>query len=260
MSTNKKPISEETMKQQSYFVVKSNEIIQHSRYSLSMRQNKMLLYLISKIKPGDNGDETYYVSMREFCKVCNIDTYGGFNISDAKRIMKTLRDWSMYLQTGDDEDILLSWITKVHRNGDVFAFSFTEDILPYLYNLKKHFTKYSLENVLAMKSKYGIRLYELLKSYEYLNINIEISLEDLHERLGVKKYKRYPDFRRYVLETAVDEINEYSDIEVKYETVQGSKRKTEAIVFSVTQPDIWQSSERMQRKRQRLEERGERGE
>lgn len=40
----------------------------------------------------------------------------------------------------------------------------------------------------------------------------------------IKSYNRFPDLRRYVLEPAMKEINEYTDIDVSYrEILKGRK-------------------------------------
>lgn len=243
------------MRRQSYFVAKSNEIIQHSRFSMTMQQNKILLYLISKIKPDDTGSEVYEISVREFCQVCNIVADSGKNTEDAKRAIKAVADKSVWVKQERGE-ILLRWLNRVKFNDEkrCFEVTFHEDMLPYLYDLREQYTQYSLENVLGMKSKYGVRLYELLKSYEHMEKEITFTLEDLRQRLDVRNYTRFPDFRRYVLEAALDDINEYSDIEVTYTTIQGAHRVTKCIIFTVTQPDVLQMCERIRHKRQRLEE------
>ena len=49
------PITEKNLdKERDYYVVKANQLITKSRYSLSLQQQKILLYFISQIKPEDN--------------------------------------------------------------------------------------------------------------------------------------------------------------------------------------------------------------
>lgn len=59
--------------QRGYMVVKGNTIIQKSRFALSAQQQKILLSMISKIKPEDKANQTYSFEIQEFCKLCNID-------------------------------------------------------------------------------------------------------------------------------------------------------------------------------------------
>ena len=54
-------------------VVKANELIQKSRFSLSLQQQKIVLYLISQITPFDEDFKLYEFSIIEFCRVSGID-------------------------------------------------------------------------------------------------------------------------------------------------------------------------------------------
>lgn len=235
---DKKPDKPITISQkQSFFVAKGNELIQQSRFSLTMQQSKIMLFLISKIRPHDLGDEIYSISIREFCKVCNIECDSGKNYNDVKAALKALADKSVWVRIGDSE-VLLRWLNRLRLNKETneIELSFHPDMIPFLYDLRDRYTSYSLENVLTMRSKYGIRLYELLKSYEYLEKDITFTLEELKMRLDAP-YKRYPDFRRYVLEPAIDDINTCSDIAVGYIPFQSSKsRSIDMITFSIRQP------------------------
>jgi plasmid replication initiation protein len=94
---------------------------------------------------------------------------------------------------------------------------------PYLLFLKERYTQYELLYTLAMKSQYSIRLYELLKSYEYQRKRI-FDIEELKLRLSAEHYKRFPDFKRKVLDRALEEINTLSDLDVTYTIIKESRR------------------------------------
>lgn len=88
---------------------------------------------------------------------------------------------------------------------------FDPDLKPFLLYLKQNYTSYQLEYVLAMRSKYAIRLYEVLKSYLYLGV-YEPSVEELRKLLQVVGYDLFNNFKNRVLCPAVDEINRFTDI------------------------------------------------
>lgn len=222
---------------------------------MTVQQNRIMLYLISKIHPNDFGNEIYSISIREFCKVCNIDFDSGKNHADAKRALKAVADKSVWVTQENGDEILLRWLNRVklNRETNCFEVSFHEDMLPYLYDLQTRYTRYCLDNVLTMKSKYGIRLYELLKSYQFMKEQITFTVDELKKRLDADKYTRYPDFRRYVLEKAVEDINECSDLEVSYTPVKAlNKRGIDHIIFSIRQPLFRESYERKARKARKL--------
>jgi plasmid replication initiation protein len=104
------------------------------------------------------------------------------------------------------------------------------NIKQYLIDLSRNFTKYELYNILALKSKYSIRLYELFKSYAFQRVK-EIELEELKELLGAVNYE-YRDFKRRIMDKTCEEINYYTDINVSYEAITKG-RKVVAIVFYI---------------------------
>jgi hypothetical protein len=88
-------------------------------------------------------------------------------------------------------------------------------IQPYLIQLKKGFTLGELEILLKLRSGHSYKLYWLLRSYESLT-RYEDSIENLktilvkQEEGKPDKYTQWNDFKRYVLEPAVDEVREVS--------------------------------------------------
>lgn len=97
---------------------------------------------------------------------------------------------------------------------------FGKDILPYLTGLQREFTRYALSDVAKMTSAHGIRLYELL--VQWPEGHREVSIDDLRRWLQLEgRYPSIKDFKRWVLDPAIEQINEHSPL-----TVTWSQRKT----------------------------------
>lgn len=241
---------------QKYYVAKSNVLIQKSRFTMTVKQNRLMLYLISKIRPNDTGNEVYNISLRDFSKVCNIALDSGKNYEDAKKAIKELADKSVWVLQDDGNEVLLRWLNRVRLNKKTgcFEISFHCDMLPYLYDLKEKYTLYCLDNVLTMNSKYGIRLYELLKSKQYLGNEIIFSLNELRNRLDVLGYKRYQDFRRYVLDIAIYDINECSDLKISYRAQKSNESNSvDTVIFTIEEQSSMDLKIRMKRKQSKLD-------
>jgi len=215
-----------------YQVVKHNDLIQKSRYELSTQEQKIILYLITKIKPEDTELMLYEFSIKDFCEVCGINT-SGKNYLDLKKTIKELSDKSIWVKLENGKETLLRWIERpyIDENSGTIEIKLDELMRPYLLQLKEHFTAYSIYYTLAMKSKYSIRIYELLKSYENLTEHT-FGIDDLKKMLFAEKYEIYKDFRIKVLDVAVREINDYSDISVAY-TTEKENRKVNRIRFKI---------------------------
>ena len=137
-------------------VVKANDLIQKSRFDLSLQQQKIILFLISHIEPSDKEFKLYEFSVIDFCQVCGIDYTAGKNYKDIKKAIKEIADKSVWIKTQDDEETLLRWVEKpyINKNSGTIKIRLDEDMKPYLLQLKKNFTQYELIYTLQFKSKY----------------------------------------------------------------------------------------------------------
>ena len=222
--------SKEIAKQQSYYVAKSNKLIQTSKYTMSMLQSKGLLYLVSHIRPGDTAQTIYEIAIPDFCDVCGIEKKGGKTISEVMKAIQKLADMSVWIEQSDTDQKLHRWIDTVvvSERRNVLLITFHKDMIPYLFELRSRYTQYQLKNILPMQSRYAIRLYELLSSYRNkIDTSTTFELKELRSLLDAEKYTRFPDFRRHVLDPAVEDVNSYTDIKTMYETLtDGTGRGT----------------------------------
>lgn len=114
-----------------------------------------------------------------------------------------------------------------------FYIEFHEKLLPYIANLKNKYTKYELVNIGAFTSIHTIRLYELCSQYRAVGER-EIALEELKNWLQISnKYELYSNFRKWVLEPSVEEINAKSDLLVSAEPIKRG-RSIVALKFTIS--------------------------
>ena len=222
-------------KQRNQLVVKSNELIQKSRFSLSALEQKIILYIISKIKPEDTELKEYCFDLREMCRVCGI-SYSGKNYLNFKDSIKALRDKSFWIET-PRKLYTVSWIERVEidKYQTTVSVKLDDRLLPYLLNLRECFTSYELNYTLLMKSKYSIRIYELLKSYVGIGF-FHIGIVDLKKLLQCESYSEYKEFRRNVIDKALKEINEFTDLEIEYQQIR-ENRAVSALLFKIKRKD-----------------------
>ena len=218
----------------SMIVVKSNTLIQQTRYELSLQEQRILLYLISKIKPDDTEIKETEISIIDFCKVCGIDTQNKGIYSYVKSILKNLADKSNWIEFEPDTETLVRWIDtlSIHKGSGTVKISLSRNLTPYLIGLRKQYTQIPLFNILPMKSKYGIRLYEILKSYANLGSK-RISIDELKKRLNAESYKDTSNFKKKVLFPALKDIERYGDIKVSTIFIK-TKNKITHIEFIIT--------------------------
>lgn len=227
------------VQQRSYTVVKSNEIVQKARYDLNITELKLLAFIISKIKPTDTELQEYQFPVKDFCQVCGIDYTNGRNYQRIKDTLKGLRDKSFWLMDENGHEVLVGWLQKarINKGSGKVSVKLDEDMQKYVIGLFDNFTQYELLSTLPMKSAYSFRIYELLKSYAFTTGHT-FKIDDLKKKLGAETYTNFKDFRRKVIEVAVKEINQYTDIEISWDPVTYGRKVIE-IIFRIKQRDTW---------------------
>ena len=223
-------------------VRKANQLIQESHFNLSVQQQKIIIYLISKINPLDKEFKEYTFDIREFCDVCGIDDKNGGNYTDLKEQIKKIADKSSWIELNDDEETLVRWIEKpkIKKNSGIIKIRLDEDLKPYLLQLKANYTQYDIIYTLSFKSKYSIRLYELIKSIHYNELyeyEKKYTVQELKKLMGADKYIKFSHFKDRALEPAINEINNFSDKTITYNTIRKG-RTIEYIVFTIGTKDI----------------------
>ena len=84
-----------------------------------------------------------------------------------------------------------------------------------------------------------MRIYELLKQYQKIGTR-RIKIKDLREMLGIKpnEYKRYNDFKRFVLLPAKEELPDKTDIKFDFKEIKTSRKITD-IEFNIYPNPDW---------------------
>lgn len=140
----------------------------------------------------------------------------------AIRIMKKTIHLRRVLDNGEVEFEAINIIPYAKYESGVLTFDFNYAIIPYIVQINKKFgfTEYQLHYVLSLKSAYAIKLYKLL--YQFKNIKIRrFTVEDIKQQFGVaNKYNQYNDFKKNILMPSILQINELTDLEVKYNEVK----------------------------------------
>lgn len=131
---------------------------------------------------------------------------------------------------------------KQKRNG-LFRYMFPPPLVD-IFLEPKIYARLRLFFVFQLRSKYSVRLYQLLESVSNLdNPRLDIEVSDLREFLNVPdgKLASWSEFCRFALLPAIDEINlnpEISWISVDHELVRkGRGGKVQRVVFHITKTE-----------------------
>lgn len=207
-------------------VVKDNALINAS-YNLDTVEQRLILLAILQARETKTG-----IDANTRLRIHASDYMDKFNVSKhaAYKALKTAvtnlfgRQFS-YLtldeKTGKSKKVISRWVQNIAYIDDaaILEVTFTMDVVPLITRLEQQFTSYQLKQVTQLTGKYAIRLYELLIAWREVGKTPQFDISDFRSKLGlgVDDYPRIDTFKRRVLESAVNQINEHTDIIVKVE-------------------------------------------
>jgi len=210
----------------SELIVKDNALIQAS-YTLDTVEQRLILLAIAEARQTGHGiteNSLLEVHASSYINTFNVEKHTAYTVlRDASKSLfdRYVTYHDVNPKTGKDRSFHCRWVDKIGyetQSGIVFL-RFTQDIVPLITRLEENFTKYELEQVSRLTSSYAIRLYELLIQWRSAGKTPVFDLSIFRQQLGVEphQYKTMSNFKTYVLDFALNQINELTDITAKYE-------------------------------------------
>ena len=201
-------------------VVKDNALVSASYY-LSLVEQRLILLGIVEARNNQSQDNEFIIHVNSYISAFNVDDSTAYlTIKEACKRLRGRYFTYQRLINGNLEQTESNWVQSVSYaiNSSYVKIKFTDDVMPLITNLERHFTSYQLEQVKDLTSIYSIRLYELLISWKQKK-KVELSLAELRLKLGIEpdEYKAMNNFKAKVLDLAVSQINEHTDITAKYD-------------------------------------------
>lgn len=175
----------------------------------------------------DKEFEEFTFDIDEFANA--IGSIGGNSYRVIKNSIKSLRDKSAWKEVpsethpGEMKEVLISWVDVAEIDGNIIKLKLNSYLAPYLLQVDKGYFQSKFKYTALAKRKYTIPLYELLKSWEKVEDHKKIfELVELRQYMDVlnKTYDNFGAFRQKVLEPAVKEINEITDLNVSYKLIK----------------------------------------
>jgi plasmid replication initiation protein len=226
-------------------VVKDNVLINAS-YNLEVTEQRLILLSIIRAREtgqGISADSKLEIHASDYASRFNVTKEAAY--SALKNAVNNLfeRKFSFKESRSDtDKEIVVKsrWVSRIAYIDDLakLEVTFAPDVVPLITRLEKHFTSYQLRQVSQLTSKYAIRLYEFLIAWREIGKTPVIPLFDFRETLGleINEYQKMINFKNRVLEPAIKQINESTDIRVKYEQYK-TGRAISGLSFTFKQKD-----------------------
>lgn len=205
-------------------VVKDNTLV-NAKYTVTLTEKRIILLLIAK-----NRQQGIELNNNDYITIHASELVESFKL-DEKSVYQSLKSASdsllgrqfSYKTTNKKGELIVvrsNWLQSARYNEDAgeVRILLTKELIPFISQLKERFSSYFLEDVSDLSSVYAVRLYELLIQWKNTGKTPAFSLVDFKSKIGLEEedYPRMYDFKRRVLDFAVNQINEHTDITVSY--------------------------------------------
>jgi plasmid replication initiation protein len=211
------------MSKENRLVVKDNSLIDAS-FNLSLVEQRLMLLAIVEAREiqsltPETPIEIRATAYRDQYKTDESEAYK--QLADASKQLFN-RQFSYIDRYADTDAVTVSrWVNEVTYVNDkgMVVMYLNRNVISMISRLEANFTQYLLEQVSHFKSKYSIRLYELLIKYRDIGTSKKFEIAELRSKLGLNEdeYKLNAVFKRDVLDKAVNEISSKTDIQIKYD-------------------------------------------
>jgi plasmid replication initiation protein len=207
-------------------VVKSNALIQAS-YTLGLVEQRLILMAIVGARETGEGitSETLLtVRAQDYAELFGVTKHTAYEaLADAVETLFNRRATvAVYDKKRDrTRPMAVRWVTAMaYEEGEgAITLRFGHEVVPELVRLESNFTSYELEQVSELTSAYAVRLYELLIQWRASGKTPIFEISQFRSQLGLsaQEYVVMGNFKQRVLDHALTQINERTDIVASYE-------------------------------------------
>ena len=206
-------------------IVKDNALINAS-YNLDLVEQRLILLAILEAREsgkGINANDPLTVHAESYINQFGVHRNTAYQaLKDAcDDLFARQFSYQSLSEKGNVINHKSRWVSEVAYidNEAVVRLIFAPAIVPLITRLEEQFTKYEIQQISNLTSAYAVRLYEILIAWRSTGKTPLITIYDFRQKIGVleTEYKRMYDFKKYVLDIALKQVNEHTDINVKVE-------------------------------------------
>jgi plasmid replication initiation protein len=214
--------------------IRQHNALTNARYEYSELQLDLFFFLVSKLRK-EQKNTTYELNIRELSELTG-KKYNASYLHKATADMGS-RVFEVFTEKTYEQLWMFQRVKYLLGQG-IIEIKLTEDILPYLFDLKENFTSYELASALRLTSKYAKRIYQLCSQWKDKGETKRYDLQDFKKMLGLidekgnGKIKQIGQLREKVLDVAVKQINEHTELHISY-SLEKKVRTFKNIVFTV---------------------------
>jgi plasmid replication initiation protein len=213
-------------------IYKANKIVE-AGFKLSLNEQRVILACIAQVRSTDSllTCDEFELTASHFSQMFHVTESRAYHA--LTEVSETL--FNRYVVVDNPypdkpriKRLKMRWISAIKHVPDEgkIILNFSQDMLPYLSELKGRFTRYELKNIGKMTCVYAIRLYELLIQWQKRGSRT-VDIEWLKRQFEIELlYSDVCDLKKRVLIPAVEDINENSNLHVSWQQIKTGRKIT----------------------------------
>ena len=239
-------------------IVKDNALMNAS-YNLDLVEQRLILLAILEAREsgkGINANDPLTVHAESYINQFGVARQTAYQaLKDACKDLFARQFSYQEKRERGRANITSRWVSQIAYIDETATVEviFAPAVVPLITRLEEQFTQYDIEQISGLSSAYAVRLYELLICWRSTGKTPVIELAEFRKRLGVlnDEYTRSDNFKKWIIENPIKQINEHTDITASYEqhkkgrTITGFSFKF--IQKKKTEPETPKNSDSSQR-------------
>lgn len=231
-------------------ITKSNTLVE-AGYDLTMAEHDLMTLAINKIHKQQVGGKQVMITAKEFAAANQVsEIYAYKTLKDtAKTLGEKKLKFTLYRDLSiisDKEDDKLSVLKPPHNNFTTLRaeynwlqgisyqdqqgyllLHFSDPLAFLIEHTGKAYTKYDYVKTVAFTGASSKRIYELITKWQKLGSTPEMTVFEWKDLFGVAdKYPKVAEFKRRVLDPAIDQINKQGDFKLEIVPIKAGRNIT----------------------------------
>ena len=208
-----------------------NEVV-NGKYHLPLLEMRMLMALAGHISKNSEGFECCSIAVKELAEFVMLNETTQYTV--IRKLARNLRRRELFFEWFARPDskkkswLTTGWFDYIMYDDETMSieYQFASKIEPMLLQVQKAYIQLQCKPLMAFKCMYSNRLLMLIMEWEKIQPR-KISIDELRDMFQLtEKYKLYADFKRFVMEPAIKEINAMSDFTVRVTPLKTGKSYT----------------------------------
>lgn len=216
-------------------IVRHPNLLMSSRLELSVLERRIFFLILRELKIVQNTKQEDIKPFTEITfQIHHSQVTDGIVGSTFRKVIDQIQTRKIEWEDSKNNRVAdVIFIRSIYANGTI-QLLLNYKLFPLFLDLSRGYTDYEIDCALALSSEYAQILYPDFCRVLAFRSEWKLSMDELRRLLNIKpeQYKDFRDFKRRVVDMAVNQINALTDLTITY-TILKSVRQAVGFIFTI---------------------------